>query len=258
MKRLSRAVRQPKVGGKALPKVFRYLPAIRRSEVTLIGGQSNAGKSLLALWQSVKWTTDHELRGIYFSADAAELGQAARALAMSMFGVSVREAEELLEKRDPFALEAMEKLNDLLWSFEDDLSYANIDEEIRAAVELWGCAPDYIIIDNLTDVEGQSEDEWGSQRRALKALVQLARMTDSAVIVLAHTSESEKEDPCPPKKSFLGKVSQKPAQIWTTADMGEKRPVAVVKDRYAAGVDKTGQTVRWLRLDQSTLHFSEV
>lgn len=224
----------------------------------MIAGQSNAGKSLLALWISIGWVTHHGLRGIYFSADSAELGQASRALAMTMMNTTVAEAEKMLEVGDSKALAAMEELNALSWSFEDDLSYENIDEEVQAFITLWGCAPDFIIVDNLMDIEGQADDEFGTSQRAMKALVQLARRTDSAVIVLAHTGEDTKEDPCPPKKAIRGKVSQKPAMIWTTADHGETRPVARVKDRYDGGVDKTGCTAVYLRLNQENLHFSEM
>lgn len=258
MKRLSRAVRQPKVGGKPLPKVFQRLPSIRRGEVTMIAGQSNAGKSLVALWQSIQWVRYHDLRGIYFSADSAELGQAARALAMASLGVTVGEAELLLSFGEPDALSIMDTLNGLSWSFEEDLSYDNIDEEIQAFLELWGTTPDFCIVDNLMDIEGQAEDEFGTSQRAMKALVQLARRTDSAVIVLAHTGEDFKEEPCPPKKAVRGKVSQKPAMIWTTSDHGGRRPIAVVKDRYGRNVDKTGATAVMLTLNQDNLHFSEV
>lgn len=263
MKRLSRAVRQKQMGGKPLPVVFHSWAAqkihIRRSEVTMIAGQPNAGKSLLALWLAVVWTTRDGLRGLYLSADSAELGQAARALAMSTMNLSVDQAEELLKHEDPWAIDQMRKLNSLAWSFEDDLSYANIDEEVEAFVELWGCPPDFIIVDNLTDVEGQSEDEWATQRRALKALVQLARSTDSAVIVLHHTSEDPKikEYPCPPRHAILGKCDQKPALILTLADRGAQRPVACVKNRFGKP-DKSGCSANWLRFDEQTMHFMEV
>lgn len=223
----------------------------------MIAGQPGAGKSLLALWLAQGWAVDYGLRGIYFSADSAELGQASRALSMTMMNLSVKEAEAMLKADNPWALEAMEKFNNLSWSFEDDLSYENINEEVQAFVELWGCCPDFIVVDNLTDVEGQAEDEWGNYRRALKALVQLARATDAATIVLHHTSEDEKEDPCPSRKAIQGKCSQKPAVIMTVADKGPQRPVAVVKDRYNKS-DKTGHTATWFRLDEDTLHWRDV
>ena len=224
----------------------------------MIAGQPNAGKSLLALWCSIVWNREG-LRGLYLSADSAELGQASRALAMNTMNVSVDLAEQMLEREDPWAIDQMRKLNNLSWSFEDDLSYDNINEEVEAFVELWGCAPDFIVIDNLTDVEGQAEDEWATQRRALKALVQLARTTDAAVIVLHHTSEDPriKEDPCPPRHSILGKCDQKPALILTVADQGSRRPVACVKNRFGKP-DKTGRTAVSLIFDESTMHFRDM
>lgn len=223
----------------------------------MIAGQPGAGKSLLALWLAVAWA-EEGLRGIYFSADSAELGQASRALAMTMANLSVQEAERLLKDEDPHAFEWMTKLNNLCWSFEDDLSYDNINEEVQAFVELWGSFPDFVIVDNLTDVEGQSEDEGGSLRRSMKALVQLARATDSATLVLHHTSEDEriKEDPCPPRRAIMFKVSAKPALILTVADKGVRRPVACVKDRYSGKADKSGTTAQWFRLDPETLHWT--
>jgi KaiC/GvpD/RAD55 family RecA-like ATPase len=229
---------------------------IRRSEVSMIAGQPGAGKSLLALWLAVHWA-QQGLRGIYFSADSAELGQAARALSMVMHNLPVREAESLLEAEDDWALDNITKINNLYWSFEDDLSYENINDEIQAFIELWGVCPDFVVVDNLTDVEGQSEDEWATQRRALKALVQLARRTDAATLILHHTSEDArvKEDPCPPRSSIQGKCSQKPAVILTVADRGSRRPVACVKNRYGQS-DKSGMSAYWFRLDEQTLHWT--
>lgn len=221
----------------------------------MIAGQPGAGKSLLALWIAKAWAVGG-LRGIYFSADSAELGQAARALAMTMLNLSVAEAEQMLKDRDPWAIEAMEQLNNLCWSFEDDLSYENINDEVEAFVELWGCYPDFIIVDNLTDVEGQSEDEGGTLRRAMKALTQLARVTDSATIVLHHTSEDPriKEEPCPPRSAIQFKVSAKPAMIWTVSDKGSQRPVAVVKNRFGES-DKSGRTAIYHLLNPESLHW---
>lgn len=213
---------------------------------------------MLALWLSLGWA-GAGCRGIYFSADSAELGQAARALSMLMLNLSVKEAEQMLESEDPWAMDQMSKMNNLFWSFEDDLSYENINDEVAAFIEMWGTCPDFIVVDNLTDVEGQAEDEWATQRRALKALVQLARKTDAAVIVLHHTTEDDrvKEDPCPPRRAIQGKCSQKPALILTVADRGSQRPVACVKNRYGQS-DKLGHSAIWFRLNEETLHWSYI
>lgn len=225
----------------------------------MFAGQPSAGKSLLALWHAVTWVTRDELRGIYFSADSAELGQAARALAMTTVNLAADDAERLLDQRDPWALEKMAGLNNLSWSFEDDLTYDNIAEEVQAFVELWGTTPDFIIIDNLVDVEGQGEDEMSTMRRAEKALVSLARSTDAALLVLHHTSEDTRipENPCPPRSAIFGKISRKSAVVFTTADRGSRRPLACVKNRFGP-YDKSGQTAIWLAMDERTLHLREL
>lgn len=262
MKRLARAVRQKKVGGRPLPTVLHTLAAqkqlIRRGEVTMIAGQPEAGKSLIALWHAVAWVKRDGLRGIYFSADSAELGQAARALSMSTMNLGASAAEQLLESGDEWAVEQMQKLNNLSWSFEDDLTYENIAEEVDAFVELWGTTPDFIIVDNLTDVEGQSDDEFGTLRRSLKALVGLSRSTDAGVVVLHHTSEDPKYDgdPCPPRSAIFGKCAQKPAVVFTVANRGRSRPIACVKNRFGPA-DRSGRMATWLRMDETTLHILE-
>ena len=262
MKQLHRAVRQNRMGGRPLPSVFQAFAdekiLFRRSEVSMLAGPAGAGKSLLALWHGLVWARDHSLHGLYLSADSAELGQAARALAMHANNLTVTEAETLLKRADKWAVEQMQELRNLAWSFDDDLTYENIAEEVEAYVELWGTPPDFIIVDNLTDVEGQSEDEWATQRRALKALVQLARSTDAMVLVLHHTTEDPKYqgDPCPPRNAIMGRCAQKPALILTTADKGKSRPVACVKNRFGWS-DKGGYTATWLHFNQNTMHFDE-
>lgn len=241
-----------------MPTVLSSLPPIRRAELTMIAGMPSAGKSLIALWHAVCWTKVHDQLGLYFSADSSELGQASRALAMSSHGIGVAEAERLLIAHDEHATEMMRLLDRLAWSFENDLSYETIYEEVQAFEELWGTTPDYIVVDNLMDVDGQDADEWATYRRVLKGLTQLARVTGAAVIVLAHTSEDPRfiGDPCPPRWAILGKCNQKPALILTLADKGRNRPVATVKDRFGRD-DRTGHIASWLSFNPFDMHFGE-
>lgn len=256
MKRLDRALQQPNPAGKPLPKAFPELPAARRSEILMIAGQPNAGKSMIALWQSLKWSTEHNLGGLYFSADSAEIGQGTRLLSMYT-GMPTEDAERLLKDRDPEALAKMAETQRLNWCFEGELSMNVISDEIDNYLTMWGTTPDYIVVDNLMDVDaGGGEDEWASAKKVTRHLNTLVRDLDTCGVVLAHVSESEKEQPCPPRKAILGKVNQKPAMIWTVADGGQQRPIAVVKDRYSKGVDKTGSTATYYEMNPRNLQFS--
>lgn len=224
----------------------------------MVAGMASAGKSLVALWHAVHWVKYHGLRGVYLSADSSELGQAVRALCMATNTVTTDEADVALARQDEWAIKEMADLNNLVWSFENDLNYDTIHLEVEAFVELWGDTPDFIIIDNLTDVEGQSEDEWGTYRRVLKGLTQLARVSGAAVVVLHHTSEDIKfkGDPCPPRWAIMGKCAAKPALILTMADYGKTRYLACVKNRFGTD-DRTGGTAIRLLFQGANLHFSE-
>lgn len=261
MRSLDRAVTRRDAGGRPLPSVFPTFSAakvsFRKGETSMIAGQPGNRKSSLALWIVSQWVSKHNLRGIYFSADSSEIVQAGRALAMVSHGVDTAEAEQRLKDGDEDSLDLLHrKLDGLGWCFDPDITYDSMEQEIHAFVELWGTFPDFIVIDNLTDVDGHGDDEWGTLRRVMKSLVSLGRATGSHVMVLHHTSEDFKDDPCPPRKAVQGKVSQKPSLILTVGGMQNgKVPVNVAKNRYGEG-DKSGQTAIWLPFDQPTFRFS--
>lgn len=224
----------------------------------MIAGQPGAGKSLTALWLVTRWVSRHGLRGIYFSADSSELVQAGRALAMVSEGVSTELAEQRLEEGDEYSLGVLhDRLAGLGWCFDPDITYQSLEDEVLAFEELWGSMPDFLVVDNLTDVDGQAEDEWGTARRVMKGLNGLARTTGAHTLVLHHTSEDYKDDPCPPRKAIQGKVAQKQSLVLTVGGSdGRTLPICPVKNRYApaAMVDKYGHNAINLLLDQTNLH----
>jgi len=258
---LDRAVARRGAGGRPLPSVFPSFTDrrinFRSSEVSIIAGQPGAVKSALALWHATQWVSRFNLRGIYLSADSSELVQAGRALAMVSPATSTMDAEALLRDRDDAALDRLHRsLEGLMFSFEPDISYESMELEVEAFVELWGTYPDFIVVDNLTDVDGQSDDEWGTLRRVMKGLTGLGRFTGAHVMVLHHTSEDHRDDPCPPRKAIQGKVSQKPSLVLTVGEGDDRRkPVCPVKNRYGAA-DRHGHDAVWLHRDQQNFHFT--
>jgi replicative DNA helicase len=264
VKTLASAVRSREAGGRPLPNCFpvfdRWKIGFRRGEVSMIAGQPGAGKSSIALWHATQWVSRFGLRGVYFSADSSELVQAGRALAMVSQGVSTELAESRLKDEDDRSFEKLHTaLDGLAWSFEPDITYEVIELELFAFLEAWGTFPDFIIVDNLTDVDGQAEDEWATLRKVMKNLVSLARETGAHVLVLHHVSEEMKEDPCPPRKALQGKVAAKQSLILTvgTSD-GKAQPICPVKNRYAEPrlVDKHGRNAIYLNIEPGTFHYS--
>jgi predicted ATP-dependent serine protease len=109
--------------------------------------------------------------------------------------------------------------------------------EIKAYVELYGIAPELIVIDNLMNVAAETDNEWAGLRAIMMELHDMARKTEACVLVLHHVSEqSEYGSPMmpPPRRAIHGKVSQLPALILTLGydpSQGLLR-IASVKNRF--------------------------
>lgn len=255
MQSLARAVSRPQAGGAPLPAVFQQLASqradVRRSEVTLVGAEPGVGKTAWALWHCQKWAKEG-LIGLYFSADSSELVIAARLVSMRT-GYPWTQSEAWIQQKAGHAFDVLEDLDGIRFCFDPDVTLTTLELEVMAFIELWGREPDFIVIDNLTDVEGQSEDEFGGLRRIMKTLKYLARQTSAGLLVLHHTSEAFPSDPCPPRKAFHGKVTQKAAVALT---LGPGLNVAVVKNRYGPS-DKSGRSSFQIHFDGATMQLSE-
>jgi len=223
----------------------------------MLAGQPGAGKSTIALWHSIIWAKDHNLIGIYFSADSSELVAASRTAAM-VLNRPVKEMEIALQNTDRAALEAIAQTSGISWCFDPEITLDGIDLELAAFEEMWGRVPDFCVIDNLTDVEQSDGDEFGALRRVMRDLTYLARTTSAAVLALHHTSENEKDDPCPPRKAIHGKINQKPALILTTAETHSngRKPIAIVKSRFGMS-NKYGKDPVWINQDAQSLAFTD-
>jgi KaiC/GvpD/RAD55 family RecA-like ATPase len=244
-------MRAPNAGGEPLPSVFPELTTLgataRRGEVMMIVAQPSAGKSVIALWMAINWTTRHDLRGLIFSADATAKAVAQRAASM-LLGRPVN-------VDDPVAQETIEGLKGIEWSFDSDITGESLELNVEAFVEKWGCEPDFVVIDNLTDVDTRDGDEFGVLRAMMRDLNYMARATGAATIVLHHVSESEKDDPCPPRRAIHGKVSVKPTVILATARAdGDRKPIAVLKNRYGPE-DRSGRSPVWIPFSETTFTF---
>jgi len=222
----------------------------------MLAGQPGAGKSTIALWLSVHWAK-LGLIGIYFSADSSELVAASRTAAM-VLRRPVKEMEQKLQANDQQAVEAIASTSGISWCFDPEITLDGIDLELAAFEEMWGRVPDFIIIDNATDVEQSDGDEFGALRRVMRDLTFLARTTSAAVLVLHHTSESEKDDPCPPRRAIHGKISVKPALVLTTSETwpSGQKPIAIVKSRFGSS-DKTGKNATFIKQDRESLAFED-
>lgn len=204
----------------------------RRGQVCMVAAAPNAGKSMFALIYAVK----AKVPTLFFSADTDTTTVMMRAAA-HVSGHNQVNVEQNLSANNNFYDTSFEKLKHIKWVFDSNPSLDDIELEIKAYVELYGLAPELIIIDNLMNVAAETDNEWAGLRAIMMELHDMARKTEACVLVLHHVSEqSEYGSPTEPpaRRAIHGKVSQLPALILTlgynpnTAEL----KVAPVKNRF--------------------------
>jgi replicative DNA helicase len=219
-----------------LPDVWAGLAAkeikFRRGQVCMVAAAPNAGKSMFALVYAIK----AKVPTLFFSADTDTTTVMMRAAA-HVSGHSQISVEGNLAKDSHYYDSRFEKLSHIKWVFDSSPSIDDLELEIRAYVELYGQAPELIVIDNLMNVTAETDNEWAGLRAIMMELHDMARKTEACVLVLHHVSEqSEYGSPTNPphRRAIHGKVSQLPALILTLGyDPGQATlKVAAVKNRF--------------------------
>ena len=236
MLRLDRAWRTAHTLAQPLPTVWNDLEnkgiKFRRGQVCMVAAAPNAGKSMFALVYAIK----SKVPTLFFSADTDVATVMLRATAH----VSGH-TQQTVEKQMAFDANAysknLEDISHIQWVFDSSPNLDDIEDEIKAYIELYGVAPQLIIIDNLMNVVAESDNEWAGLRQIMMELHDMARKTEACVIVLHHVSEQTEYGPGtepPHRRSIHGKVSQLPALILTLGydPLGKNLRVAAVKNRF--------------------------
>ena len=260
MKTLKRSIRKAEVGGEPLPPTFSSFEKagiiLRKAEVTLIAGLPGAGKSSIALHIAAR--LKHPT--LYFSADTSAHTMAMRLISMSE-KIPQSDSERML-KTDPDKSELiLQENNHLFWCFESSPTLKDIDEEVSAFETIWGRSPTLIVIDNLMDIAMDGHEEFSGMRQAMKELKYLARDTNAAVLVLAHTKEGHDGYPCQPRSAIQGLVNQIPAMILTIGQALQGRDIflcaAPVKNRYGRA-NPNGSEYVSLNFDPVSMQLEDV
>ena len=238
MLRLSRAWQSTNIKATPLPDVWKSLNStevnvkFRRGQVCMVAAAPNAGKSMFALVYAIK----ANIPTLFFSADTDTATVMIRTAA-HLSGHSQLTVETNLQNNTRHYQEYLSKMQNIQWVFDSSPSLDDIEMEIKAYIELYGIAPELIVLDNLMNVAAETDNEWAGLRAIMMELHDMARKTEACVLVLHHVSEqSEYGSPTmpPPRRAIHGKVSQLPAIILTLGydpSQGMLR-VAAVKNRF--------------------------
>lgn len=236
MLNLLQAVHSTNSSAKPLPDVWESLRRsgmrFRQSQLCLIAGQPNSGKSLMALVYALRTGVPT----LYFSADTDPITQMFRTVA-GLTGISQQQVETYLDTDSHYFDPLLkEKGSHIKWVFDPSPDMDSIELEILAYGEVFGMAPALIVIDNLMNCVSVTGEEWSGIRAIMSELHHVARKTGACVLALTHMSEAGTGSPTlpAPRRAILGKASQLPSMILSIAmdpEYGQFR-VAAVKNRF--------------------------
>ena len=206
----------------------------RRGWLCMVAAQPGVGKSMFAL----VYAAEANVPTLFFSADT-EMVTVAKRVAAHVSGHEYKYVEQQLEYNPTVYDEALKRMDHIRWVQESSPTMDDIEAELLAYVELYGEYPTLIIIDNLSNVVAESDNEWQGLRRLMGEFHNLSHKTNSCVMVLHHVSESSeylrKDRPYapPPRRAIHGKVSALPEMILTLGyDVNDSiLHVAAVKNR---------------------------
>ncbi len=236
MLRLDRAWKTVQSTAQPLPAVWKDLETkeikFRRGQVCMVAAAPNAGKSMFALVYAIK----AKVPTLFFSADTDTATVMLRASA-HVAGHTQQTVENQININPDAYEDSLQEISHIQWVFDASPNLDDIEDEIKAYIELYGIAPQLIVIDNLMNVVAESDNEWAGLRQIMVELHDMARKTDACVMVLHHVSEQTEYGSMmepPHRRSIQGKVSQLPALILTLGynPFEHTLRVAAVKNRF--------------------------
>ena len=236
MLKLNRAWSATNTRATPLPQVWTDLDSkqikFRRGQVCMVAAAPNAGKSMFALVYALR----AGVPTLFFSADTDTATVMIR-VAAALAGHTQQTVEKNLDNNPKYYDKYLDGMSHIQWVFDSSPSLDDIELEVKAYVELYGIAPELIVIDNLMNVVAEHENEWAGLRQIMMELHDMARKTEACVMVLHHVSEQGEygDTTTPPaRRAIHGKVSQLPSLILTlgySPSEGTLR-VAPVKNRF--------------------------
>ncbi|WP_084772340.1 AAA family ATPase [Nonomuraea candida] len=207
---LTHAKRKAKSAGAPIPVVWQTLADntvhFRRSQVAMVAAAPGVGKSAYTLNLAIR----SGAHGIYMSADSDEVTQAIRAAAI-LTGDRVQDIEAAYKQEKGAKYDkALKEFTRVWFDFDAAPSLKAIEEEVLAYAYMYGKWPELLVLDNLANVFDESGGEgFTSLESTMSFLVDLARKTEAAVVVLHHVvGDAESGDQPLKLKDIRGKITK--------------------------------------------------
>ncbi len=244
MPSLRQAARRSGSAGLPLPTVYRTLGdkqvQFRRGHLHVVASAPGVGKSVLAINLAI----NAGVPTLYLAMDGDETSMSIR-VTQAWNGFTREEAEAELDITSQKARRTFDTIDEYVrWDFPGSPDMVEIRDRVWAFAELWGELPHLIVVDNMMDVAG--EESFPAYSEAEQALCALARIANTAVVVLAHVNgQYEDGRTTIPLAGVNFKATKKSSLVLTVCRGAFSDTVflSVVKCREAAA-DPSGLGVR--------------
>ncbi|MGW5773092.1 AAA family ATPase [Streptomyces longwoodensis] len=265
---LAQSVLVKGAAGEPLPSPFRGLARheveFRRGEFSIVAAGPGTGKSLFALNLALYGN----IPVLYYSADSNAATQLTRATAI-LTGDNVRDVKRKLLKDDFGEYTAyLSKRWWIRFNYEARPTLADIERDLRAYFEVFGIFPHLVVVDNITNVAGDSPaDSAETFTFGLEAMCEymseMARYTGAHVLALHHVVGEFSDGLQPiPLSGVKGKIGRVPNVILTIHKEidgmdGRILHVSPVKNREGFE-DSSGQTFSSYVFNNTNMQLTDV
>jgi hypothetical protein len=241
------------------PKLKAASVEFRRGQLIIIASGPGVGKSIFALTLAI-WS---RVNGIYQSADSGSSTQYARAVSV-LTNELVAQVQAKMDRGSTAEYDAvLEQIHGLRFDFNAGPTLNDLEDAIYAFGHLHYRYPELLIVDNLSNVVDESGTEgFQGLENILAYLHELARKTNTCVVVLHHLTGFYEDGNTPPPLSALrGKVSKLPELILNLYREddgfgGENLGIAIVKNR-GGQANAAGNLTVSLALDLSRMSITD-
>jgi hypothetical protein len=227
----------------------------RQGQFILVAAGPGTGKSAFTLAYALK----SGLPTLYFSADSDAFDQLTRSISI-LTGWELKKAKEAVLRND------MDELKDALgvpirFDYNATPTLDNIESAVNAYEEVYGEYPQIIIVDNVTnvDIESDGEEGYAGLEGLMEYLHSMARNTGACVFGLHHVNgEYNNADKPIPLNGVKGQISRVPQMILTIFKLPGQDDsyvvlcISAVKNR-GGKPDPSGQTYSELEFFGDTM-----
>lgn len=206
-----------------------------RGEVSVFAGPPGSMKTITAL----NFVNRINVPTLYISNDSTQYTIVSRTFSM-ITGESSRVAEEMIKSKPELVAQVLRRWSKVRFDFRSNPDIERIGMFGEAFRTLYGEYPHLTVVDIMMnlDHDGVSEQNYW---RVFPELKDIAGTWNTAMMVIHHTSEAVKGEPCPPRSAIMGKANQLPALIVTQMGTPTEILYAVVKNRNGRD-DTSGKT----------------